>query len=65
MTDPFVGSLTFVPDLLRRPQQRRQQVLNSAKDKRERIGRMLLMHANSREEDQARPMPATSSRWPG
>jgi elongation factor G len=49
MNDPFVGSLTFVRiysgvvntgDTLR----------NTAKDRKERVGRMLLMHANSRED---------------
>jgi elongation factor G len=49
MTDPFVGSLTFVrvySGTLRKG----SQVLNSVKDNRERIGRMLLMHANHRED---------------
>jgi len=49
MTDPFVGSLTFVriySGILTTS----SQVLNSVKDNRERIGRMLLMHANHRED---------------
>jgi len=49
MTDPFVGSLTFVriySGILATG----SQVLNSVKDNRERIGRMLLMHANHRED---------------
>ncbi|HYM31446.1 MAG TPA: elongation factor G, partial [Candidatus Cybelea sp.] len=49
MTDPFVGSLTFVriySGILTTG----SQVLNSVKDNRERIGRMLLMHANHRED---------------
>jgi elongation factor G len=49
MTDPFVGSLTFVriySGILASG----TQVLNSVKDNRERIGRMLLMHANHRED---------------
>ncbi|MGH7015201.1 MAG: elongation factor G [Stellaceae bacterium] len=49
MTDPFVGSLTFVriySGILATG----IQVLNSVKDNRERIGRMLLMHANHRED---------------
>ena len=49
MTDPFVGSLTFVriySGILTAG----SQVLNSVKDNRERIGRMLLMHANHRED---------------
>ncbi|MEQ1868122.1 MAG: elongation factor G, partial [Micropepsaceae bacterium] len=49
MTDPFVGSLTFVriySGILASG----TGVLNSVKDNRERIGRMLLMHANHRED---------------
>jgi elongation factor G len=49
MTDPFVGQLTFVrvySGVLRSG----DSVLNAAKGKRERIGRLLLMHANKREE---------------
>jgi elongation factor G len=49
MTDPFVGSLTFVriySGLLSTG----ETVINSTKDKKERVGRMLLMHANSRED---------------
>jgi elongation factor G len=49
MTDPFVGSLTFVR-LYSGMLATGQQVLNTVKDQRERIGRMLLMHANTREE---------------
>lgn len=48
MTDPFVGSLTFTrvySGIL----EAGSYVLNSTKDKRERIGRMLKMHANNRE----------------
>jgi elongation factor G len=49
MSDPFVGSLTFIRvysgvvnsgDMIR----------NTIKDKTERVGRMLLMHANTRED---------------
>ncbi len=49
MTDPFVGSLTFIriySGILASG----SFVLNPVKDKRERIGRMLLMHANARED---------------
>ena len=49
MTDPFVGSLSFVR-VYSGVLGSGDNVLNSAKDKRERVGRMLLMHANSREE---------------
>ncbi len=49
MTDPFVGSLTFVrvySGVLKSG----ESVLNSVKENRERIGRMLHMHANHRED---------------
>src|SRR5690348_16127077 len=49
MTDPFVGSLTFVR-IYSGVLQSGSQVLNSVKDNRERIGRMLQMHANHRED---------------
>ena len=49
MTDPFVGTLTFVR-LYSGVLNTGEGILNTVKDKRERVGRMLLMHANSREE---------------
>lgn len=49
MNDPFVGSLTFVR-LYSGTLNTGDSVLNTAKAKKERIGRMLLMHANSRED---------------
>ncbi len=49
MNDPFVGSLTFVR-IYSGVIATGAQVMNTVKGKRERIGRMLLMHANSREE---------------
>lgn len=49
MNDPFVGSLTFVR-VYSGVVQSGEQVLNTVKGKSERIGRMLLMHANSRED---------------
>jgi len=49
MTDPFVGSLTFVR-IYSGVLASGTQVLNSVKDNRERIGRMLQMHANHRED---------------
>jgi len=48
-TDPFVGSLTFIrcySGVLNSG----DTVLNATKDRRERIGRLLQMHANQREE---------------
>ena len=49
MTDPFVGSLTFVR-VYSGVLETGTQVLNSVKDSRERVGRMLQMHANHRED---------------
>ncbi|MEQ8434324.1 MAG: elongation factor G [Oceanicaulis sp.] len=49
MNDPFVGSLTFCrvySGMLNTG----SSVLNTVKDKKERVGRMLLMHSNSRED---------------
>jgi elongation factor G len=48
MNDPFVGSLTFAR--IYSGSLTKGTVLNSVKDKKEKIGRMLLMHANSRED---------------
>ena len=53
MNDPFVGSLTFAR--IYSGVLVKGGYLNSVKDKKEKIGRMLLMHANSREDiDEAR-----------
>ena len=49
MSDPFVGSLTFIR-VYSGVLASGSQVLNTVKDQRERIGRMLLMHANHRED---------------
>jgi len=49
MTDPFVGSLTFTR-IYAGKLAAGSYVLNASNGKRERIGRMLLMHANTREE---------------
>ena len=48
-TDPFVGSLTFMR-VYSGTLQSGTAVYNSVKMKRERVGRMVQMHANSREE---------------
>ncbi len=47
--DPFVGSLTFIR-IYSGTLNAGTGVLNTTKDKEERIGRMLLMHANNRED---------------
>ncbi|KAI5068192.1 hypothetical protein GOP47_0016537 [Adiantum capillus-veneris] len=52
MTDPFVGSLTFVR-VYSGVLSGGSYVLNSNKNKKERIGRLLEMHANSREDVKA------------
>ena len=49
MVDPFVGTLTFFR-VYSGVIESGTGVVNSGRDKRERIGRMLLMHANHREE---------------
>ncbi len=49
MNDSFVGSLTFIR-VYSGVLEAGSGVLNSVKDKRERVGRMLLMHSNSRED---------------
>ena len=49
MTDPFVGTLTFIR-VYSGTAKSGDTVYNSVKGKRERIGRILQMHANTREE---------------
>lgn len=49
MTDPFVGSLTFAR-IYSGTLLAGSYVQNSVKNQKERVGRMLLMHANNREE---------------
>ncbi len=49
MNDPFVGSLTFVR-IYSGVMTSGMSLANTVKDKKERVGRMLLMHANNREE---------------
>jgi elongation factor G len=49
MDDPFVGTITF-GRVYSGHVESGTTVLNSTKDKKERVGRMLLMHANNRED---------------
>ncbi|MDH3580189.1 MAG: GTP-binding protein, partial [Hyphomicrobiales bacterium] len=49
MNDPFVGSLTFAR-IYSGMLETSSPVFNSVKEKKERVGRMLLMHSNSRED---------------
>jgi elongation factor G len=49
MNDPFVGSLTFVR-IYRGKLEAGTSVINTVKQQKERVGRMLLMHANNRED---------------
>ncbi len=51
MNDPFVGTLTFAR-IYSGKLDTASIVLNSIKDKKEKVGRMLLMHANDREDIQ-------------
>jgi elongation factor G len=49
MTDPFVGSLTFIR-IYSGVLETGGNIVNTVKDTKERVGRMLLMHSNSRED---------------
>ena len=49
MNDPFVGSLTFTR-IYSGTLKKGDSILNSTKGKKERIGRMMMMHSNNREE---------------
>ncbi len=49
MNDPFVGSLTFTR-IYSGTMNKGGSMLNSTKGKKERIGRMMMMHSNNREE---------------
>jgi elongation factor G len=51
MNDPFVGTLTFAR-IYSGKLETASTVTNSVKDKKEKVGRMLLMHANDREDIQ-------------
>ncbi|HYD04925.1 MAG TPA: elongation factor G, partial [Reyranella sp.] len=49
MDDPFVGSLTFCR-IYSGKMETGMSLLNSSRDKKERVGRMLLMHSNDRQD---------------
>ncbi|MCY4305280.1 MAG: elongation factor G [Aestuariivita sp.] len=49
MNDPFVGSLTFTR-IYSGTMSKGSSVFNSTKEKKERIGRMMMMHSNNRED---------------
>ncbi len=49
MNDPFVGSLTFTR-IYSGVMRKGDQMLNATKGKKERVGRMMMMHSNNREE---------------
>ena len=49
MNDPFVGSLTFTR-IYSGTLNKGDTLLNSTKGKKERVGRMMMMHSNDREE---------------
>jgi elongation factor G len=52
MTDPFVGKLTYIR-VYSGTLAKGASILNSTKDKKERVGRILQMHANHREDKDA------------
>ncbi len=52
MTDPFVGKLTYIR-VYSGSLPKGASILNSTKDKKERVGRILQMHANHREDKDA------------
>jgi len=49
MNDPFVGSLTFTR-IYSGTMKKGDSMLNATKGKKERVGRMMMMHSNNREE---------------
>ncbi|HSF96898.1 MAG TPA: elongation factor G, partial [Thermohalobaculum sp.] len=49
MNDPFMGTLTFTR-IYSGQLKKADQILNSTKGRRERVGRMVMMHANKQEE---------------
>ena len=49
MNDPFVGTLTFTR-IYSGVLKKGDQMINSTKGKPERVGRMMMMHSNNREE---------------
>jgi len=51
MNDPFVGTLTFTR-IYSGHLNKGDSILNSTKEKKERVGRMMMMHSNDREEIQ-------------
>ncbi len=55
MTDPFVGRADLLPRLLGRARIRATRCTTRSRAKKERIGRILQMHANKRERDQGSP----------
>ena len=62
MNDPFVGSLTFCR-IYSGKVESGTTLINTVKDKKERIGRMLLMHANHREDIKEAWWPGDGASW--
>ncbi len=50
MTDPFVGSLSFCARIYSGVLKAGDTIYNPVKQSKERVGRMLLMHSNHRED---------------
>ena len=63
MDDPFVGTLTFCR-VYSGKLETGMGIVNSTREKKERVGRMLLMHANDRAGREGSFLLAISSRWP-
>ena len=53
MTDPYVGKLTYLR-VYSGTLAKGSSILNTTKDRKERIGRILQMHANHREDKDCR-----------
>ena len=49
MNDPFMGTLTFTR-IYSGQVKKGDQILNATKGRKERVGRMVMMHANKQEE---------------
>ena len=60
MTDPYVGRLSFFRVYSGHADHRFLPCSTATKNKKERVGRILQMHANHREDHRRRSMPATS-----
>ena len=60
MSDPYVGRLTYLR-VYSGSIGTGSNIINATKDRKERLGRLLMMHANHREDVETASRPATSS----